>query len=321
MKRVLTVMAAACALALAVAGQSGVGAKLVVGRAATLAAPFDQVARSLPRWRCEQQSGGSRFLLREMTDLGRPMDVLAVADAGLFAAATGPRAPRWWVEFATNQLVLAYTPRSRQASRVNSSNWMDVLLGRYGPVSFGYADPNLDPEGYNTLIAWKLAARYYHRPGLYARLKAAAPLSNLRQHSVALLALLEAGQLDYAWEYLSLARQHGLRRVALPAAINLGDPSLASGYASASVSVAGARPGETTREIGRPIIYGATIPITAENAAGGLAFLRRLVSPAGQAALRAADQPPLVPACVAGDPAAAFSAARAWLARLPRCRS
>jgi len=291
-----------------------------ISRAATLSLPFDQLAPLLPGWNLQQESAGSRFLLHELDDLQRPMDVLAVADRQLFVDAwrqaqssgTASHTPvRWWLCFARNELVLAYLPRSRYASQINASNWMQILL-RPG-VESGYADPKADPEGYNTLLAWKLAERYYHQPGLYQKLKAAVPAGHLRAHSVALLALLQTGELDYIWEYRSVAEQHHLKFVELPAQINLGDPQRASLYRQVSVKLPGNRPGTTTEVHGAPILYAATIPSTAPNPAGGLAFLQKLVSPDGQAVLRRNFQLPLTPARLEGDTAAAPAALRQHL--------
>lgn len=312
------------ALGLAAAGAVPPGARaagpprsrpVIIARAATLTVPFDRLARQLPRWRFRQQSAGSRFLLRKLLDLHAPMDLLAVADAGLFAARAGRIG--WWLEFAGDELVIAYTPRSRYAAQINARDWPAILL-RPG-VRFGYADPDLDPEGYNTLLAWKLAARQRHDPGLYARLRR-APGAVQRPQSVALLALLEAGALDYAWEYRSVARQHHLPYVALPAAVNLGAAQDAALYAQVAVRIAGRRPGETAPQRGRPIRYAATIPATARNAAGALAFLQRLTSPAGRALLAASDLTPLAPACRGGSLAAAPSAVQLWLRPWPACR-
>ena len=306
----------AAANSLGAAAPRGASEKtVVVGRAATLTVPFDRLARKLPGWRFQQQSAGSRFLLRKLLSLHARFDLLAVADAGLFAA--HPRRIGWWLEFAGNQLVLAYTPRSRYAARINPENWPQILL-RPG-VRFGYADPNLDPEGYNALLAWKLTARLDHQPGLYRRLRT-APGGVERPQSVALLALLEAGEIDYAWEYRSVARQHGLEFVPLPAAVNLGSAQDAAAYARASVRVAGKAPGETVRQRGRPIRYAITIPATARNIPGALAFLRRLASPAGRAVLAASDQTALHPPCRGGALARAPQGVRRWLRQWPRCR-
>ncbi len=291
------------------------GRTVVVGRAATLTVPFDRLAGKLPGWRFRQQSAGSRFLLRKLLSLHARFDLLAVADAGLFAA--HERRIGWWLEFAGNQLVLAYTPRSRYAGQLNAENWPQILL-RPG-VRFGYADPNLDPEGYNALLAWKLTARLDHQPGLYRRLRT-APGGVERPQSVALLALLEAGEIDYAWEYRSVARQHGLEYVRLPAAVNLGSAQDAAAYARASVRVAGKAPGETVRQRGRPIRYAITIPATARDIPGALAFLRQLASPAGLAVLAASDQTALHPPCRGGALARAPRGVRRWLRQWPRCR-
>lgn len=222
----------------------------------------------------------------------------------------------WWLEFASNQLVLAYTSESRDAGQITARNWPAILLRP--TVRFGYADPNLDPEGYNTLLAWKLAARRRHRPGLYRRLKS-APGAIERPQSVALLALLEAGEIDYAWEYRSVARQHHLRFVALPAAINLGSARFAAAYAQVSVPVAGRAPGQTVQQRGRPIRYAITIPATARNIPGALAFLERLASPRGRAVLAASDQTPLVPPCRGGTLDRAPIVVRHWLGQWPAC--
>ena len=291
--------------------------RVVIARASTLTLPFDELARELPAYQFEQESGGSRFLVRKLADLQARMDVLAVADVSLLEAlardpAHAQLAP-WWVVFARNEVVLAYTPRSRFAAEINSANWFDVL--RRPGVSSGYANPDLDPEGYNTLLCWKLAEGHYHRPGLYDALRAAVPARNLRDHSVALLALLEAGELDYAWQYLSVARQHHLRTLRLPPEINLGDPARAAAYAAVSVQVAGPRPGVAATLHGAPITYAATIPATSADPAGAEAFIERLVAPAGQRVLRDFDQQPVVPARLEGRVSAAPAALRRELAR------
>ncbi len=291
--------------------------RVVIARASTLTLPFDELARELPAYQFEQESGGSRFLVRKLVDLQSRMDVLAVADVSLLEAlardpAHAQLAP-WWVVFASNEMVLAYTPRSRYAAEINNGNWFDVL--RRAGVSSGYANPDLDPEGYNTLLCWKLAEGHYHRPGLYDALRAAVPARNLRDHSVALLALLEAGELDYAWQYLSVARQHHLRYLRLPPEINLGDPARVAAYAAVSVQVAGSRPGVTVTLRGAPITYAATIPATSADPVGAADFIERLVSPAGQRVLRDFDQEPVVPARLGGVAAAAPAVLRRELAR------
>src|SRR6185436_3171486 len=52
-----------------------------------------------------------------------------------------------------------------------------------------------------------------------------------------LVALLQAGELDYIVDYESLARANHLRYIRLPAEIDLGDPARAAQYARVSVRV------------------------------------------------------------------------------------
>jgi molybdate/tungstate transport system substrate-binding protein len=73
--------------------------------------------------------------------------------------------------------------------------------------------------------------------------------------------------------------------VTLPPEIDLGDPSRASEYARVAVRVAGRT--DTTTRAGAPIVYAASVPREAPHPSAGMRFLDYLLSPAGQAVLRA----------------------------------
>jgi molybdate/tungstate transport system substrate-binding protein len=285
---------------------------VIIDRAATLTLPFDSLAKSLPQLQCRQRSAGSRFLLQSDVDLKQPVDVLAVADASLFEKPISPaqttRFP-WWSIFAGNEIGIAYTPKSRDAGRINEQNWPQILLE--SEVQTAYSDPESDPEGYNTVIAWTLAESYYHLPGLAAKLRARIPQKNIRGDSTQLLALLSAGEVDYAWEYRSVAEQHHLQFLRLPAAINLSDPSLASTYGTACVDLH--RGGKTQQQCGRPILYAVAIASDAPHPEAAAQFVQALYGGAGRDALQSASQRPL-PAQIGGNAAKA----PAWLKTLPK---
>ncbi len=59
----------------------------------------------------------------------------------------------------------------------------------------------------------------------------------LRGDSIGLLALLESGDIDCAFEYESVARQHGLKYVRLPASIDLGEPAQRASYRTVEVKL------------------------------------------------------------------------------------
>jgi molybdate/tungstate transport system substrate-binding protein len=102
-----------------------------------------------------------------------------------------------------------------------------------------------------------------------------------------LTALVQAGELDYAWSYLSIARTAGLRHVDLPPEINLSDPARAEGYRQALVKLPGQnRAGRDSVEFhGEPIVYALTIPRGAPHPQAAEAFVRFAFSRDGAAIL------------------------------------
>lgn len=188
------------------ADSAAVERTLVVYNAGSLARPMRAALDSFARHAdvtVEQESAGSLETARKLTELGRVPDLIALADAEVFPRLLVPSQTTWYVAFARNRMVIAYTPRSRAASEIGADNWWRIFQ-RAG-VEVGRADPNLDPNGYRTLLTLQLAERFYAQPGLAARLLAAAPERNVRPKEADLVALLQAGELDYIWSYESLA--------------------------------------------------------------------------------------------------------------------
>jgi len=302
-----TVIAAAL-LTAAAAAQSEAPQPVLIDRAATLTLPFDALAKSLPQLECRQRSAGSRFLLQSDVDLKQPVDVLALADVSLFEKPVSPaqtaRFP-WWSIFAGNEIGIAYTARSKAADRIDATNWPQIL--QQPGVQTAYADPESDPEGYNTVIAWTLAESRYHLPGFAAKLRAAIPQKNIRGDSTQLLALLAAGEVDYAWEYRSVAEQHHLKFLRLPKEINLGDPALAATYKTACIELHHTGPnGEKVAQpkCGQPILYAVAIAADAPHPEAAAEFVKALYGDAGRKALQSAFQQPL-PVQIGGNVGAA----------------
>ena len=261
---------------------------VVVYVAASLAQPVRAAADSFARRTGALvliESGGSLEHARKVTELGRVPDVLALADYEVFPQLLMPAHVSWYAQFARNRMVVAYTSRSRFAAEVNADNWRDILQRR--GVEVGRTDPEQAPAGYRTLIALRLAGAYYGDPGLPARILARAPPRNMRGNAAELAALLEAGELDYIFEYESLARSHGFRFVALPPAVDLGDPALARRYASVSVRVAARGPRDSVTFAGAPILYALSVPTRAPHAATAGRFVDYLLGD-GRPILRAA---------------------------------
>ena len=279
-----------CATGAVPAAAQGLRGPLVVYNAGSLARPFKELLDAFraanPDVTPEQENSGSLEAARKLTELHKIPDVLGSADYRVIDDVLRPKYATWYANFARNAMVLAYTDRSLDAAGIDSTNWWKVLL-KHG-VRAGHSDPALDPNGYRTLIVLQLAERYYREPGLAQRLDAAMPPKYQRPKEADLTALLQAGELDYAWTYRSLAETNGLRYVSLPRAIDLSDPLLAKDYEVASVRIPGAsRNGADSLTIrGEPIVYALTIPVGAPHPAVAAAFVRFALSPEGRAIMQ-----------------------------------
>ena len=199
--------------------------KLVMFHAGSLSVPFEAMEKAFeakyPKVDLQREAAGSQACARKITDLKKPCDIMASADYKVIDKLIIPGSADWNIRFATNQLVLCYTDKSKFAKEVNAKNWYEILQKK--GVVWGHSDPNLDPCGYRSLMVLQLAERYYKMPGLYDKMIANRPKENVRPKSVELVSLLQTGNMDYAWEYLSVAVQHGLKYVLLPDEINLGN--------------------------------------------------------------------------------------------------
>ncbi len=227
----------------------------------------------------QSESSGSLDAIRKVTDLHLPCDILVTADWRLLAKPR-PRIEPWVAIFAGNAMGLLYTPTSAGAAEVNPRNWSEILI-RPG-VRYGHSNPERDPAGYWTLVVWQLAERFYRVPGLAARLASECPAANIRPHNVDLIALLQSGDLDYYFGYASDARLGGLRFLAFPPEISLGDIKRRADYAKAAVEVGSGAQRHTIR--GAPIAYGVTLAANAPHRAIALEFLELMLGAVGRAA-------------------------------------
>jgi molybdate/tungstate transport system substrate-binding protein len=275
--------------------------ELVVFNAGSLARPLRAALDSFATREhivISQESAGSLETARKLTDLGKVPDIIALADYEVFPQLLMPQHVTWYAQFATNSMVLAYTPRSKHAKEITVWNWTEILLR--GDVQIGRADPDLDPNGYRTLLSLQLAEKWYDIPGLAARLLAAMPARNVRPKSADLVALLQAGEFDYIWSYESTAQAASLLVLHLPPQIDLGDPKQRARYAEASVRVQGRSPGDTLTFRGEPIVYGISIPQAAPHPELAARALAWLLSSDGVRVMRAAKLEALAAPVIVG---------------------
>ena len=292
-------------LALVLSGTPATSAELsgdvIIFHAGSLTVPFAEMEKAFeaanPKVDILREGGGSTKMARMISEVGKPADIMASADYAVIDKTLIPEYADWNVRFATNQLVLCYTDNSRYADEISADNWYEILA-REGVV-WGHSDPNLDPCGYRSLMVLQLAEKHYDKPGLYDRLIANRPEENVRPKSVELVSLLKTGNMDYAWEYLSVAVQHELKYIKLPSEINLGDYRHDDIYAQAEVKVTGKKPGTWMNRTGKSCTYGVTLIKDAPNREAAVAFLDYLLDPeGGLKLLESMGQPPFIPARV-----------------------
>ncbi len=301
--------------------------------AGSLIIPFDEMEREFEKTHPDvdvlMDGHGSIQVIRHVTELEEEADVLAVADYSLIPMmmyeaqmpGTDEHYADWHLKFATNRIGIAYTPQSKYAAEIGEDNWYKILSR--SDVNVGLSDPRFDACGYRSLMICQLAELCYgdgmifedllgsrftmpirasEDDGMYTILvpEILEPKKGggvvLRGASVQLLALLESGDLDYAFEYASVARQHGLEFLELPPEINLGIAEHESDYAHVKVNLAFQRFATVNPEFeSKPIIYGITIPNNAPHPNLALAFVKFVVGPQGQTVMERNGQPPIVP--------------------------
>ncbi len=193
-----------------------------------------------------------------------------------------------------------------------------------GDVRFGLADPRFDAAGYRALMVLQLAEREYDDPYLLEDMlmgRFTTPItverrdgadvievpeiletssgSNvvLRGASIQLVALLESGDLDCAFEYESVARQHGLRvRRAFRPPSTSATRIVATTYRTVRVKLDFRRFASVRPEfVGDVIRYALTIPANAPDPELARQFTAFLLGPDGRRILEADHQPLLTP--------------------------
>ncbi|MDQ7095044.1 extracellular solute-binding protein [Desulfosporosinus sp. PR] len=239
-------------------------------------------AKQLPALTVQSKSVGSREGAKRLL-AGEIYDIVALADQALFAELLVPDLVRNYFIFASDQIVIGYTPFSKGSKEITPENWADMLI--QSQSSFAHSDHHLDPCGYRTLMVWQLAEIFYNKPGLYTALANACIPSTVYPKSVELAQALLKGDVDYAFLYSSEAKQLGLPYIVLPAKINLSSPACANFYDQAFVAVESKIPGTNTIIHGKPIEF--AIGISRESQAPELAqsFVDLLTGPLGCAIL------------------------------------
>jgi len=270
---------------------------LIIFHAGSLSVPMkeikDEFTKMYPKVRVLLEPAGSVECARKIIDLKKPCDIMASSDYKVIDKMLIPAYASWNIRFASNELCLVYTDKAKYRDKINAGNWYDILLKP--DVAFGRADPNADPCGYRSVMCMQLAETYYRKPGLAKQL-GSKDINYIRPKEVDLLALLESNNIDYIFQYRSVAVQHNLRYLSLPDEINMKNPVYSEIYNKAVVEIKGKEPGRTEQMKGEPMIYGVTMINNAPNQEAAIAFLVFMLSKDGGMKILEKDgQPSVIP--------------------------
>ncbi|HYB93103.1 MAG TPA: tungstate ABC transporter substrate-binding protein WtpA [archaeon] len=284
--------------------------------------------KAYPNINVEIQPHGSIQVIRQVTEENETADLIMVADYSLIPAmmynadvpGTNQGFADYYIRFASNSMVLAYTNRSQYADDINSTNWYSILT--QPNVKIGLVNPELDSLGYRSLIAIQLASSYYGDPELFHDLitnnfnppidciangsnyvitipttqQPSGDKITLRASEVDLIPLLQEDYLDYCFLYLSNAKQYNFSYISLPDQINLGSTQYDENYSQVQVIYAHQRFTQITLDrTGEAIYYGMTIPTNAPNPELATLFMQFILNGQGKNDFAQSWQPILTP--------------------------
>ncbi|WP_292461170.1 tungstate ABC transporter substrate-binding protein WtpA [Methanothermococcus sp.] len=271
---------------------------LKIFHAGSLSVPFKEYEKIYekehPNVDVQREPAGSVACIRKIIDLNKTADVLASADYSLIPSMMVPKYADWYLMIARNELVLAYTDNSKYHNEINSTNWYKIL--NKPDVKFGFSNPNDDPCGYRSQMVIQLAEPYYKNSTIYDNLilkntnfkvkeengtyhiivpKEINVNTNkifLRSKETDLVGPIEAGAYDYLFIYKSVATQHHLKYIELPKEINLGYYDCADNYKKVKLTT-----GDGKTKVGKPIVYGITVPKNANHPKEGIEFVKTIL--------------------------------------------
>lgn len=257
-----------------------------------------------PNVKVQIQYGGSNDLISQITQLNKTPDIMASADYGLIDKSLMPNYATWNLKYAKNELVIAYTDNSTNASQINADNWYKIMA--QDNVKFGIADPNSAPAGYRAVMMMQLANSYYNNSTIFNDLIVAntaitskangtgfviSSPTNLNPSSKVLsrsnvrdtLTLLQSHSVDYVFVYKSDAQQAGgnIKYMELPNELALSNTTYESTYKNIKLTQFSDTSNQTKNITLTPIVYGITILTKAPNKDLATEFMELLLSNEG----------------------------------------
>jgi molybdate/tungstate transport system substrate-binding protein len=228
------------------------------------------------------KSGGS-FADANQIAAGAPADVfVSVALSATSSQYLKNLTSNWAVGFASDQMVLAYSNSSLTAaasgavalgvaaSKSNATSDWNAFYSALtsGVVRVGISNPSSDPAGLRGWLVLEAAGLLYagdEQAYVDPLLQGQGNMTGTS--AAALVAPLEAGQIQFLFIYKSAAVSAGLPFVTLDSHVNLGSPSLGAFYSHFSYT------DSTGTTSASPIVLFITVPASSVNTGEAVQFV------------------------------------------------
>ena len=118
---------------------------LIIFHAGSLSVPMKEITDAFkkenPDVNIMMEAAGSVECARKITELKLPCDVLASSDYKVIDKLLIPDFADWNIKFASNEMAIVFTEKSRKCKEINKDNWYKILLDKN--IQIARADPIL----------------------------------------------------------------------------------------------------------------------------------------------------------------------------------
>jgi molybdate/tungstate transport system substrate-binding protein len=233
------------------------------------------------------QSGTGPEQVKEIISGSIDTDVIVVSDDRLVR----PQLEKFYlakpVEFMSDEIAIIAGKNAKYFEDLQPRTWHDLLLKP--DVKIVIPDRAESYAAYRVPLVWKLAETWVRHFMLYEGMTAKL---GTQSSSASDITALISGEADYAFDYATQAKQHGLRIFKLLQYYNLADRNQEHVYKGAAIEIVD-KNGEKKILRGEPIIYSIGQLKSAEKNTAAKAFVDFVAGNQGRAILTAEELTPI----------------------------
>ncbi|HSE40104.1 MAG TPA: extracellular solute-binding protein [Acidobacteriota bacterium] len=229
------------------------------------------------------QSGAGPKQVEKIISGSQDIDAIVVSDDKLVRPQLGKFYMMSPLEFMSDEIAIIAGKNAKNFEDLQPRTWHDLLLNP--GMKIVVPDRSNSYAAYRVPLVWKLAETWVRHFMLYENMTAKVGTENA---SASGMTALISGEADYAFDYATQAKQHGLRIFKLPKYYNLGDPTQEHIYKGAAIELTD-KAGEKKILRGEPIIYSIGQLKVSQNNSVAKAFVDFVAGNQGREILKAEE--------------------------------